>query len=71
MCFTNSSRAKLGQSSQKRSRKRKANKNQCKNKLGTDNEKFIKKMSNKDVSERETALLAKGVLYANSSTDFT
>ena len=27
-------------------------------------------MSNKDVTERETALLAKDLIYANSSTDF-
>ena len=66
VCFTDSSRAKPARSqtiSQKRSRKRKANKNQYKNKLRTHNEKFIKNMSNKDLTDQETALLAKGLKF--------
>ena len=64
-CFTDSSRAKPARSqtiSQKRSRKRKANKNQYQNKL-EHNEKFIKNMSNKDLTDQETALLAKDLKF--------
>ena len=64
VCFTDSSRAKPARSqtiSQKRSRKRKANKNHYRNKLRTHNEKFIKNISNRDLTDQETALLAKGL----------
>ena len=64
--FTDSSRAKPVRTqtiSQKRSTKRKASRNQYKNKLRTTNEKFIKNMSNTNLTDQEIALLAKGLKF--------
>ena len=64
--FTDSSRAKpvrTQTTSQKRSTKRKACRNQYKHKLRTTNEKFIKNMSNTNLTDQEIALLAKGLKF--------
>ena len=66
MCFTDSSRPKPVRTqtiSQKRSTKRKASRNQYKNQLRTSNEKFIKNMSNTNLTDQEIALLAKGLKF--------
>ena len=62
MWFTDSPRAKPVRTqtiSQKRSTKRKASRYQYKNKLSTTNEKFIKNVSNTNLTDQEIALLAK------------
>ena len=64
--FTDSSRAKPVQTqttSQKRSTKCKASRNQYKNNLRTNNEKFIRNMSNTNLTDQEIALLAKGLKF--------
>ena len=66
VCFTDSARAKPVRTqtiSQKRSTKRKASRNQYKNKLRTTNEKFIKNMSTTNLTDQEIALLAKGLKF--------
>ena len=49
--------------SQTRSTKRKTLRNQYKNKLRTTNEKFIKNMCNKNLTDQEIALLAKDLKF--------
>ena len=66
VCFTDSSRAKpvrTQTTSQKRSTKRKASRNQYKNKLRTANEKFIRNVSNRNLIDKEITLLAKGLKF--------
>ena len=68
--FTDSPCAKPVQTqtiNQKQSTKRKASRNQYKNKLRTTNEKFVKNMSNTDLTDQEIAFLAKGLKFIPTS----
>ena len=66
VCFTDSTQA-FSERSQtknlKRSRMRKANKNQYAKQPRASNEKFIKNLSHKKLTDHETALLAKGLKF--------
>ena len=65
-CFTDSTQAYSKQSQTKnlkRSRMRKANKNQYAKQPRASNEKFTKNLSHKKLTDHETALLAKGLKF--------
>jgi len=66
VCFTDSSYANPTRSqtkSQKQPLLRKANKNQYTHNLRTNNDKYIKNLSTKILTDQETALLAKGLKF--------
>ena len=66
VCFTDSTQAYSKRSQTKnlkRSHMRKANKNQYAKQPRASNEKFIKNLSHKKLTDHETALLAKGLKF--------
>ena len=68
VCFTDSSRAKPAQSHTIKSDPESAKQIKISTKTNSGhNEKFIKNMSNKDFTEQETALLAKGLKFIPTS----